>query len=90
MVQLENIPSDVDNDVRVRILGQGLRDDRLSASKGTGNGGGTSLDTAIFTRNRFVVNILVSKLGLLGLYVMSAVAAYGNKASRTRWPVKRG
>lgn len=35
--------TDVDDDVRVGVLGQGLRNDSLSAAEGTGDGGGSSL-----------------------------------------------
>lgn len=39
--------TDVDDDVRVGVLGQSLRDDSLAATEGAGDGRSTTLDTAI-------------------------------------------
>jgi hypothetical protein len=49
--------TDVDNDVRVGVLGQGLRNDSLTATEGTGNSSGTTLDA----REQGIENTLTSE-----------------------------
>lgn len=42
---MKNIPSDVDNDITVGKLGDGLGNDSLATTEGTGNGNSATLDT---------------------------------------------
>lgn len=41
----------IDDNIRIGVLGQRLRNDSLAASEGTGNGRGTSLDTSSYNKS---------------------------------------
>lgn len=78
----------VDDDVTVGVLGQGLRDDSLSTTEGSGDGCGSSLHTS--SRKKRGESQEVTPVQKKCCWVEYFQETYGKSASSTLCPVSSG